>query len=91
MLAGVPLLVVCVFWYSPRYRMPSLPVLALGAAYSWTQARRHPGFAVAGLSGLAGSLIVTATGFERTSEYEPSFYMQLGGLEARLDDLEARP
>jgi len=38
LLALLPLLIVCVFWYSPRYRAPALPLLAGSAALALQQA-----------------------------------------------------
>jgi len=34
-LVGVPLLVVALFWYSPRYRFPATPVLVAAAAWAF--------------------------------------------------------
>ncbi|MBN2560705.1 MAG: tetratricopeptide repeat protein [Phycisphaerae bacterium] len=47
MLFGVPLLVVVVFWYSPRFRMPAVPIMAITAAWAieralhWRTCRGH--------------------------------------------------
>lgn len=38
MLFGVPLLIVVVFWYSPRYRLPAVPVVVVGSAWALWQA-----------------------------------------------------
>lgn len=38
LLFGLPLLVVVLFWYSPRYRYPALPILAVAAAGALWQA-----------------------------------------------------
>lgn len=59
MLLGVPLLVVVLFWYSPRYRFPAVPVISIAAAWAICQAlrwRTRPGWSVA----VACSLVVLA-------------------------------
>ncbi len=85
LLFGVPLAVVVVFWYSPRYRLPATPVVALGAA--WTLAallqwRRRRALAAAGLVSLAvaGGLDVLnrRIGFDDIAQGRPMFYNAIG-------------
>lgn len=49
-LLGLPLAVVVMFWYSPRYRLPAIPVLVLASAAAITEAARavFPGVRQAG-------------------------------------------
>ena len=41
-LALVPLLVVVLFWFSPRYRLPAVPMLVVGTTWLLTTAARRP-------------------------------------------------
>ncbi len=68
---SLPLLVVAVFWYSPRYRLPAVPVLTVAAAWAlaglgqW-RVRRARG--IAALLGLAAAVALCfvnrAVGFD---------------------------
>lgn len=71
LLLGVPLLVVLVFWYSARYRLPAVPLLAVAAAVTLTTAAgrrvgrgRRITAVVVVLLGPALSLVNRAVGFD---------------------------
>ena len=76
LLFAVPLAVVVVFFYSPRYRIPALPIVAVTAAWAVVRAgpwRTHPrtGAFVAGglLVGVLLGPLNRAIGFDR---YDPA-------------------
>jgi tetratricopeptide (TPR) repeat protein len=82
---GIPLLVVIVFWFSPRYRSPALPVLVMGAAWALRQAshwRSQTRWTVA----VAVSLVVAfglgqvnrATGFDSLEPFRAQLLQSLG-------------
>ena len=94
-LALIPLLVVLLFWYSPRYRLPALPPLVLAAAWLLHQlwaARARGGLALAAAASLVAAALVTplneSLGFDSRAELEPAFEYQLGSLFLREDDFE---
>jgi len=63
MLFAVPLLTVVTFWYSPRYRAPALPIMALTAAWALDRAahcRIHPRTAIAVSGALIASIVLGA-------------------------------
>lgn len=71
LLLGIPLLVVLVFWYSARYRLPAVPLLAVAAAVTLTTAvgrqagrGRRLAAVVALLLGPPLSLVNRAVGFD---------------------------
>ncbi|MBU0639108.1 MAG: tetratricopeptide repeat protein [Planctomycetes bacterium] len=85
MLIGVPLLVVLVFWFSPRYRFPAVPVIATGAAWAlwqlrhWRTQRAFPiavSCSVVVAGGLAG--LNRQIGFDPRESCRPDFECSLG-------------
>jgi len=81
----VPFAIVVVFWYSPRYRLPAVPVFVVGAAYLVVQAVRRPvrpGWVVAGLAAvavwLALAVVNRAIGFDAVANYEAEFACSVG-------------
>jgi tetratricopeptide (TPR) repeat protein len=59
MLFAIPLFVVMVFWYSPRYRAPAIPVVAVAAAWTFVRAvqwRSHWGWSIAAVAALGASI-----------------------------------
>lgn len=92
LLALLPMAVVCVFWYTPRYRLPAVPMLALLAAWSLERivaAWRRPSLATAGLAlawvaGLASGPLNAAVGIDRPDGARASYERKLG--QAYLED-----
>ena len=96
LLFAVPLLVTIVFRYSPRYRLPAVPVIAVGAAWAVSQAlhwRKRPGWFIS----VAAAVLVTvllsfanrSTGFDSLAVCQPEFEHSLGvcrGAEGRLKE-----
>lgn len=85
LLLAIPLLVVLVFWYSARYRLPAVPILAVGAAVTLTglageRARRGWRIAavVAVLMGPALSLANRAIGFDEPTPRRAQLAFSLG-------------
>lgn len=80
----IPLLVVAVFWYSPRYRLPALPPLVLGTAWLCLQLRTQGArrfiaggaLLVALLTGPFNQLI----GFDLRASLRAPFQYQVGSL-----------
>lgn len=74
----LPLLVVIVFWYSPRYRLPMAPLTALFAAWAASRApiRRNllPGITL----GAMAAFLPPALGFDSPSLYQGQFQHSLG-------------
>lgn len=95
----VPLAVVVVFWYSPRYRFPALPVaavfapLALERVLAW---RRSPALALACAAAwvlaLASGPLDRALGFDPLEPLRAQYQRQLGRVlveQARYGEAEA--
>ncbi len=77
--------VVMVFWYSPRYRLPVVPVASLAAGwslYSLADWRRRPKTAVIVLTSLALAAGLTwlneRIGFDTRASYRPAFEYEMG-------------
>lgn len=99
MLFAAPLFVVVVFWYSPRYRLPVIPVAALAVAWALCRAwpwRSAPHWAL----GVAGALAVglglnginRVTSFDSPALQRPEFEHLVGvalASEGRLDEAVA--
>ena len=82
---ALPAVVVIVFWYSPRYRLPALPVLVLAATYVLSHAltakrpRAWRYAAVAGILGAGGMTLTNrAVGFDRVDPYRAEFRTSVG-------------
>lgn len=82
----VPLLVCVVFWYSPRYRFPAVPLIVLGGAWTlaqlarWHTHRRAALFAAAAaVVGIGLTLVNQIVGFDRIDdERRGVFWCQVG-------------
>ncbi len=84
-LFGAPFFTVALFWYSPRYRFPVVPVLAVLAAWAIMELARHRApiskaiALVLGLSiGLAYPMINAAIGFDGKDAHRGAFEQLLG-------------
>ena len=96
MLLAVPLFVTVVFWYSPRYRIPAVPVLAVASAWAIEAALRwrlRPWLATAVVSSLGASLLLVpinrAVGFDPLEPHLAEVKFRLGlalGLQGRADE-----
>lgn len=89
MLFAVPLLVVLLFFYSPRYRFPAIPVVVVACAYALHQGwpgRRNPRWTagLAGAIGLAVMLAVAnhAAGFDPIAPGRVRLWERVGGAAA---------
>ncbi|NQU47590.1 MAG: glycosyltransferase family 39 protein [Planctomycetes bacterium] len=103
LLFGMPLLVVLLFWYSPRYRMPVAPVAILLAAHAISVALRGKedekptsiqwriaGGVLLSVGIITGSINATS-GFDDPELMEPAFLFSVGDTlrnEDRLDEAE---
>lgn len=83
---AVPLLVCVVFWYSPRYRFPAVPIIVLGGAWTlaqlgqWRTHRRTAlTAAVAAAVGIGLTIVNQVVGFDRIDdERRGVFWCQVG-------------
>jgi len=77
---GLPLLVTVLFFYSPRYRLPAVPVLCGLAAYALTNLRRTPlptpAAVILCLIAVALTFVNRATGFDSPAIMR-DFYRQM--------------
>lgn len=93
-LFGIPLLITCVFWYSPRYRLPAVPVIVVAAAWVLCQAvdyrkNRSRSLAV-GISVLLAfglGLINRTVGFDAVSSGRAIFEYNVGHAFAETENL----
>lgn len=92
---ALPLLVVLVFWYSPRYRFPAVPVLCLGAALTlagatrwrtdrWAVVRLLAAVAIA----LMGEGLRGMTQLDRNAGPDVQFSLKLAGSYGRLNRMD---
>ncbi len=103
LLFAMPLVVVMVFWYSPRYRMPVAPVAVVLAAHAIMMATRRNDkeetvaipwrAAAAGLLffGVVSGPMNRASGFDDPQNLEPAFLFSVGDtlrVEDKLDEAE---
>ncbi|MCH2101312.1 MAG: glycosyltransferase family 39 protein [Planctomycetes bacterium] len=98
MIGGVALIVL-VFWYSPRYRMPLAPAVILlaaeGMAWGWgswrEEQRRGPGIIVLSLMAIAlvAGLINRATRFDSPDLLMPAFLHSVGDSLRLMEGREA--
>lgn len=93
----VPAGIVAVFWYTPRYRLPAIPVLILGAAWALGMTvgslRANPRrWRVPVVAASAFSLAVVlgvvnaGSGFDRREAYRPQYEYNRGQVFIRLGD-----
>lgn len=89
MLFAAPLLVVLLFFYSPRYRFPAIPVVVVACAYALQQAwswRKSPRWTagLVGAVGLAATLTVAnhAAGFDPIAPGRVRLWERVGGAAA---------
>ncbi len=90
----VPFLVVCVFWYSPRYRLPAVPVMAVlaGAALvrlgEWRASPARAAVVAAAVlaSALSGTVNRWA-GFDGPDAYRQQFTYSVGAAFLEEEDL----
>jgi len=100
LLALLPLLIVAAFWYSPRYRLPAVPFLALLAAHALLHARRHPlhparsiAAALAILLSLSTSMINRGAGVDQPARYRAQYELAAGKVlseSGRREEAERR-
>jgi len=94
LLVLAPLLTVLVFWYSPRYRLPAVPILAVLAGGSLAQffspSDRGPRFARAVAWGLAiaSGTWNARTGFDERGPLRPQHELLVGSALVERDRLE---
>ncbi len=88
----IPLVVVMGFWYSPRYRLPIIPVVAVGTAWlahqAWatrTRSAIKPALVAAVAVALALQVVNSLTGFDSPDGVRRSFHNQLGEALAKMD------
>jgi tetratricopeptide (TPR) repeat protein len=81
----LPCLIVILFWFSPRYRMPLIPAACLLAPFGAVQLARlvQRPLAVAGLAVLllipiAGRAAAASSGFDNAERYRPEYEYHLG-------------
>ncbi len=82
---AIPLAIVIVFWYSPRYRLPAIPVIVGVAAWSFVRAarwRENPIFSIVTAVALAAAIatgpINQARGFDSVMTMAPVFEVSAG-------------
>jgi tetratricopeptide (TPR) repeat protein len=91
----VPLATVAVFWYSPRYRFPAIPILCVFGAQVLIEVA-SPKTERVRRSVLAGSLVLgivlgfvnRATGFDRAEDYRGQYEHSLGTVLVQQGRLE---
>ncbi|MFQ5491668.1 MAG: tetratricopeptide repeat protein [Phycisphaerae bacterium] len=93
---AIPLLLVGVFWYTPRYRVPAIPVIVVLASWMMVRAwhwRRSPAWSAATALSLGVALalgpINRSLGFDRAQDMIPTFEVSLGVLEEEQGDADA--
>lgn len=94
-LFGVPLLVVAVFFYSPRYRLPATPMIVVAAGWVLSRAVRRGASrawlataSAALLTGIGLGYVNRATNFDRVEPYLGNFYYSLGYAHWNAGQLE---
>jgi len=89
---AAPLAVVMVFWFSPRYRLPAIPVVVVGSAWvlwqalHWRRQRRWTAAAVMALCvGVGLGFVNRAIGFDRLEPLRAEFRNAVGSALHRRD------
>lgn len=96
LLAMLPLVVVGAVHYSPRYRLPAAPLLAVLTAWLACEAWRRrrdlrvaPPIAAVLLAALATGPFNRAIGFDRPESFNAGFRLSLAAVQYRLGDVDA--
>lgn len=94
-LSCLPLAVVVAFWYSPRYRLPAIPVIALATAWALVRASQWRSHRVWSLVvplaialGVGLGLLNQAIGFDSVGPRRVPLYVGLGWATAEAGRLE---
>lgn len=87
----VPLVTVAIFWYSPRYRMPAVPVLCVlsASAVASVLGRRSGAPAIAIVAGVALTLAARQYGLDDPATYRAQYEQSLGTVlveQGRIDE-----
>lgn len=84
-LLALPCLVVLIFWFSPRYRMPLIPAACLLAPYGFLRLARLPSkrLAAAGILALllipaAGRAAMSFSGLDDAERFRPEYEYHIG-------------
>lgn len=95
LLFAVPLAIVSLFWYSPRYRLPAVPVIVVAAAWALClaiQYKKHRPWTVAVAIGLALAIGLgranEIAGFDDIASCRPTFEQSLGLAYAETGNLK---
>ncbi len=94
----LPILIVMAFWYSPRYRLPALPMLVVASAAAvagvW-HARARASGSVWGVpvalfaASIATGPINSAIGFDRSADVRPHYESNRGHVYAQLGQYDS--
>ena len=74
----LPLLIVAVFWYSPRYRLPIAPLTALLAAWTLNRSPNRRNLLTGIALGVIALALPRALGFDSPALYQGQFQHSLG-------------
>jgi len=87
---AVPLLVVCFFWYSPRYRLPATPAVVLLAACGVVQMMRNQMRVALGVA-LGGGMIsvIARPAIDHADRWSGQFHAAAGETHSALAEEEA--
>jgi tetratricopeptide (TPR) repeat protein len=96
----LPILIIVAFWYSPRYRLPALPILVVasaGALASVVRRFRMQGswkgssglLAGAFAASIAMGFVNQAIGFDQADGYRPQYESNRGHVYATLGDYDS--
>jgi len=96
LLVLLPLATVAIFWYSPRYRIPAVPLLAALSGYALAAARSRGLVVACGLAfvvAIGSGWLNRRTGFDAPVSYAGQYAHSVGGVlveQGRLAEAEAR-
>jgi tetratricopeptide (TPR) repeat protein len=95
LLFALPLATVAVFWYSPRYRFPAVPIACVLGAHalceivsSRASRGRRIALGAALALGIAAGFVNRATGFDRGENYRGQYELSLGNVLVAQDRLD---